>query len=162
MDIAELSTVDDQLGPGQRVRLAGAQAELGDRRDARDRLAAKAVGGDPVEVVAVAELARRVALEAKERVVLAHPAAIVRHRDKAAPARRNLHIDLRRTRIERVLEQLLQHRCGPLDHLARRDLVGDMLGQEADAVHGGETTGLTRLTGLGNISSRRFSCFQSC
>ena len=109
---------------------------LRDGGDAGDGLAAEAVGGDAVEVVAVAELAGGVALEAEERVVLAHAAAVVGDGDEAAPARADLHVDLRRAGIERVFEQLLEDRGGALDDLARRDLVGDVLGQEVDAVHG--------------------------
>ena len=40
-----------------------------------------------------------------------------------------------RARIQRVLQQLLDHRSGPLDYLARRDLVGYIFGENVDAAH---------------------------
>ena len=133
--LAQAPAVDHQLHARQRLGLARAQAEFRDRRDARDGFAAEAVGADVVQVARLAQLAGGVALQAEQRVVLAHAAAVVGDGDEAAAARADLDVHLRRAGVERVFQQLLQHRRGPLDHLARRDLVGDLLGQQADAVH---------------------------
>ena len=93
VDVASLPPSMIEFGAGQRVGLARAQTEARDGGDARDGLAAKAVGGDAVEIVAVAELAGGVAFEAEERVVLAHAAAVVGDGDEAAPARADLDVD---------------------------------------------------------------------
>ena len=37
--------------------------------------------------------------------------------------------------VERIFEQLLDDGGGPLDHLPGRDLVGDLVGKNADAAH---------------------------
>ena len=44
-----------------------------------------------------------------------------------------------RAGVERVLEQLLDHRGGPLHHFAGGDLVGDLIGKNADAAHARST-----------------------
>jgi hypothetical protein len=43
--------------------------------------------------------------------------------------------DRARAGVEAVLEQLLQHRCRPLDHLAGGDLADEQLGQDANGAH---------------------------
>ena len=40
-----------------------------------------------------------------------------------------------RAGVEAVLEQLLQHRCRPLDYLAGGDLADQQLGQDPDRAH---------------------------
>ena len=63
------------------------------------------------------------ALEGQQRVVAHHAAAVIGHLDKLLAARFHLHADPRRSRIQRVLQQLLQHRRRTLHHLARGDLL---------------------------------------
>src|SRR5205823_14586455 len=45
------------------------------------------------------------------------------------------HGDAARVRVEAVLEQLLEHRRGPLDHLAGGDLADQEIGQDANRWH---------------------------
>ena len=97
------------------------------RGDRRQRLAAKSERRDRKQVVRGAQLRRRVALERQQRVVMVHSAAVVNHADHALAARFDFDANRARARVQRVFEQLLHHRRGPLDHLARRDLVRDIL-----------------------------------
>ena len=90
------------------------------------------------EIVARANLARGVPLEAEQRVVAIHADAIIDDPNRAAAAAPDGHLDPRRVGIERILDQLLHHRSRPLDDLPRRDLAGDVFGEEVDAGHGGK------------------------
>ena len=83
----------------------------------------------------VAQLAGGVALEGEQRIVAQHAAAIVDDADQPPAAALDLDADIGRSRIERVFEQFLDHGGGPLHHLAGGDLVGDLVGENADAAH---------------------------
>jgi len=76
-----------------------------------------------------------VALEGEQCVVLDHARAVVGHLDELAPARFDLDADAVGARVEGVFEQFLDHRGRALHHLARGDLVGNVLGQDVDAGH---------------------------
>ena len=138
-DFQNLAAVDDDLrGLGRlAVTLAGGEGEAAHAGDARQRLAAKAHRGDSEEVLGVPHLAGGVAFEAEQRVVAAHAKSIVRHADKAAPAREDFHREMRGLGVEGVLDELLHDAGRALDHLAGGDLIGDLLRQQADAVHRG-------------------------
>ena len=75
------------------------------------------------------------AFEAEQRVVAAHAEAIVGDADQTASARLNLHGNFFRVGIEGIFHQFLDDACGPLDNFAGGDLIRDVLGQQADAVH---------------------------
>ena len=62
--------------------------------------------------------------------------AVVGDADAPDAAAFDIHVDLRRARIERVLEQLLQRRRRALDDLARGDLVDEVVGQRLNPCHG--------------------------
>ncbi|MNC95389.1 hypothetical protein D3C83_124970 [compost metagenome] len=59
--------------------------------------------------------------------------AVVAHLDEGLPPLLQLHPDVGRPRVDRVLDQLLHHRRRTLDHLARGDLVGNIAGEDLDA-----------------------------
>ena len=61
-----------------------------------------------------------------------HPAAVVGDRHEVDTAILELDRDPRRSRIDRVLDQLLQRRRGPFDDLAGGDLIDQLVGQAAD------------------------------
>jgi hypothetical protein len=86
-------------------------------------------------------LARGVARKRERQVVLGEARAVVVHLHALDAALIERHLDFRRAGIERVLEQLLQDGCGPLDHFARRDLADQQFGQDADPVHAGAHAG---------------------
>ena len=47
-----------------------------------------------------------------------------------------MNLDARGAGVERVLQQFLHHRGRALDHFARGDLVGNVLGKDVNAAHG--------------------------
>ena len=63
----------------------------------------------------------------------AHAGAVVAHLDQGLAALLQLHPHVPGAGIERVLHQLLHHRSGALDDLARGDLIGDGVRQDGDA-----------------------------
>ncbi len=63
----------------------------------------------------------------QQRIVAHHAAPVVDNPDQLAPAGLHLNPNARRTRIKRVLQQLLDHRRGPLHHLARGNLVRNLV-----------------------------------
>ena len=117
-----------------------------DRRDRRQRLAAKAERRDGEQVLHVAQLAGGVAFEGEQRVVAQHAAAIVDDADEAPSAGFDLDAQLGRAGVERVFEQLLDDRGRALHDFAGGDLVGDLVGENADAAH--------RREGFDHYSSR--------
>ena len=82
-----------------------------------------------------AEFGGGVALEGEQGVVADHAAAVVGDADELAAAGFDLDADAGRAGVERVLQQLLDDRGRPVDDLAGGDLVGDLVGENADAAH---------------------------
>ena len=107
--------------------------EAGDRRDRGKRLAAETERGDADQIGRAPDLAGGVAVQREDRVLPSHAGAVVAHRDERLAALLQLDPHVARAGVERVLHQLLDHRGGPLHHLARGDLVGDGVGQDRDA-----------------------------
>ena len=64
----------------------------------------------------------------RRRVLRRHAAAVVRHAQKAHAAASDLDGDVPRAGVDGVFDQLLHGRGRPLDDLAGRDEVGDVLG----------------------------------
>ena len=63
------------------------------------------------------------------------PSAVVGHANEAASAGLDFHGDARGLGIERVFDQFLHDAGGAFHHFAGGDLVGDVFGKQADAVH---------------------------
>jgi hypothetical protein len=63
------------------------------------------------------------ALEREEGILGGHAAAVVRDADQGATARGGLDRDQAAARVEGVIDQLLDHRGRPLDHLTGGDLI---------------------------------------
>jgi hypothetical protein len=104
-------------------------------RDRGERLAAKAHAGHALQVFQRLDLARGVARERERQLVPVEARAVVVHLHALRAALVERHLDLGGARVERILEQLLQHRGGPLDHLACGDLADQQLGQDANGGH---------------------------
>src|SRR6185437_4007955 len=86
-------------------------------------------------------------------VVPMHPGAVVGDADQLHPARLHVDSDAPRAGVDRVLHQLLDHAGRPLDHLPRGDLVGEIVGQDADQARGaptGRAGGIVRGGGHGS------------
>ena len=130
-----LAAGDFDARAGGLLRGARLEQQPRDRRDGRQRLAAKSQRGDREQVLDVAQLAGGVALEGQHRVVAQHAAAVVDDADQAAPAGFDFDAQIGSAGVERIFEQFLDHRRRPLHHFAGRDLVGDLVGKNADAAH---------------------------
>ena len=135
------------------ARRARGEREARHRGDRRQRLAAKAQRRDRLEVVRGRELRRRVPLDREAQVLAADAVAVVGHADAPDAAALEVDVDLRRARVERVLEQFLQRRRRALDDLARGDLVDEVVGQRSNSRH--EMSRLAQSAGIAARSYRR-------
>ena len=73
--------------------------------------------------------------ERQQRIVAHHAAAVIGNANELAAAALDRDHDPGRAGIERILQQLLDHRCRPVDDLAGGDLIGHLVGENADAAH---------------------------
>ncbi len=118
------------------VRQARRKREARHRCDRRQRFAAKAERADAFEILERRDLARRMRGDRERQVVRIDARAVVPHADQARAARFDVHLDPLRACVERVFDELLDDRRGPLDDLAGGDLVDELGRQRADAGHG--------------------------
>ena len=118
--------------PGmRRAWHAGGQAQPRRRPDAGQRLAAEAQRVDPHQMV-VRQLGRAVPLHRQRQAVRRHAVAVIGDLDPRGAALVERDRDPPGPGVDRVLDQLLDHRGRPLDHLARRDPVDQRLRQLPD------------------------------
>jgi hypothetical protein len=75
-------------------------------------------------------------LHGERQLVAGDAGAVVGHPDAPDAAPLEIHVDLGRARVERVLEELLQRRGRALDDLARGDLIDEVVGQRLNPWHG--------------------------
>ena len=75
------------------------------------------------------------ALKGQQGIVAHHAAAVVGDANELAPPALDRDHDAARAGVERILQQLLHHRCRPIDDLAGGDLVGHLVGEYVDAAH---------------------------
>ena len=117
------------LDPDQRPLLpVGCEEhELRNSGNRRNRLPAKAHREQRVDIVDLAQLRRRVPLQAQKRVIAAHAAAVICHPDQLPPAPFDLDRDISSARVDAILDQLFNDRRGILDHLAGRDLIDGLV-----------------------------------
>ena len=73
------------------------------------------------------------ALQREPRVLAVHARAVVADANQRLAAVLQVHAHRLRAGIERVLDQLLDHRCGALDDFASRDLIRNVPCQQLDA-----------------------------
>ena len=125
----------DDFRACNRVRFTSGQPKARDAGDAGQRFAAKPKRGDRRQVGRRPDLARRMPLQGKERVVAVHPAAVVHHPHQRNPAAPDTDFDFARPGVDAVFDQLLDHRRRSLDHFARRHLTGEDFRQQANAAH---------------------------
>ena len=105
------------------------ERDTGDGGDAGERLAPEAKRRDALQIVERADLAGGVAREGQRQVIAREAGAVVGHADEVQPTAHQVNANLPRARVDGVLDQLLDHRGGPLDDLAGGDLGGDILRQ---------------------------------
>jgi hypothetical protein len=82
---------------------------VGHRRDAGQRFAAESQGRDPFKILRAPDLARRVPLDGKPRVLRRHSLAVVFDPDQLLAAELDGDRDAPRPRVNRVLDQFLDH-----------------------------------------------------
>ena len=114
---------------------------VGHRGDGRQGLAAEAVAAQPLQVAEPAQLRGGVAPEGDRQLLGAHAGAVVAHQDALQAGAVDLHLDAAGAGVAGVLQQLLERRGRPLDHLAGGDRVGHGRRQLADAVRLGRARG---------------------
>ena len=132
----ELSAVHFDLGADERVLFARGETKARHAGDAGHSLAAKAESHDGGEVVLCADLARRVAFQAQHRVLAIHAAAVIDDFEHRHAAALRVDLDVRGAGIEAVFHQLAHDGRRPLHDLARGDLAGQRVGEDADFRHG--------------------------
>ncbi len=115
------------------------QPAAGNRGDAGQCLAAEPHADQMFQIGQSFDLAGGMAAQCEHQIVPMNSAAVVLNPNQAAPSPLDLDPDPGGTGIQAVLQQLLEHRSGPLHHLSRRDLVGQ-LGREGmhstGSIHG--------------------------
>ena len=72
------------------------------------------------------------ALEGNRQLLWGDAPAVVFHGDQAHTTGEQAHRDVGGTRVQRVVEQLAQHRCRAFNHLASGDLADQFIGEFAD------------------------------
>ena len=75
------------------------------------------------------------ALERQHGIVAHHTAAVVGYLDQLLAARLHVDPNAARTGIQRVFQQLLDHRSGAFHYLAGGNLVSYVFGENVDAAH---------------------------
>src|SRR4051812_19184418 len=71
----------------------------------------------------------------QQGVVTVHSVPIIGDADQFAAACLNLDPDAGSSGVQGILQQLFDHRCWTVDHLAGGDLVGHLVMKNADASH---------------------------
>ena len=112
------------------VGRAGGDLQAGGGADRGQCLAAKAQRCDVLEILERHDLAGRVPRQRNPDLVRLDADAVIAHPDQTASAAFEFHLDAARSGIQRVLDQLLDHRCRALDHLAGGDLTDECVGQD--------------------------------
>ena len=120
---------------GAFLRRPGQQLHPGDGGDRGQRFSAEAQGGNREQVVRRTELGGGVPFKRQQRIVAHHAAAVIGNANELAAAALDRDHDPGRAGIERILQQLLDHRCRAVDDLAGGDLIGHLVGENADAAH---------------------------
>ncbi len=136
--VENLAAGDFDAGSGvRRGGFSGScfQGHAGYRGDGGQRLAAKAEGGDGEQVVGGAQLGCGVAFEGQQGIVAVHALAVVGDADEAAAAGLDFDANAVGAGVQGILQQFLDHGGRAIDNLAGGDLVGNLVGENADAAH---------------------------
>ncbi len=133
---AHRARIDGDLGGALRIQGMGDEAKVGYRADRGQRLATKAEGADGGEIIQGGDLARRMPADRDRQLLLGNAAAIVAHAQQLDAAALDVDLDAVRTGVEAVLDELLDDRSRPLDHLAGGDLIDERAREDADGHEG--------------------------
>ena len=116
-------------------RLPREEGKARDGCDRRQGLTAKAERCDRLQIGNRGDLACRMAQDRRLGIRARHAVTIVGHTDEARASAHNLHLDGRRTCVDRILNELLDYGGGTLDDLARRDLIDSCIVQHMNPRH---------------------------
>ena len=75
------------------------------------------------------------AFKGQQSVVAVHAVTVVGDADQLAAAGFDFNADARGVCVKGILQQLFDHRSRPVDNLACGDLVGHLVGKNANAPH---------------------------
>ena len=109
---------------------------IGDHRQARNRpyrsqrFPSKTQGMNIEQVLGVIQLAGGMPANRQHQLVRGDAASIIRHSNQAPACLLHLNVNLTRAGINRVFQQLFNHRCWSIHHLAGSDLGCDCFGQD--------------------------------
>lgn len=131
---ADLAAFDSHQVPFTAL-LRRSELDPGDRGDRSQGFTSKPEGADPLQLFEAVDLAGRVAIECQQDVVTSHAPAVVDHPHKPLATGFEHDAHFVGTCIERVLDQLLDHRRRPLDDLTGGDLTDQMVGQDVNFGH---------------------------
>src|SRR5664280_448570 len=135
LDGQQLAAGDLDHRSGSVFGRMGLQTQAAYGSHGRQRLSTKSQGCNVQQVVGIADLGGGVTLESQHGIVAHHPAAVVGHLDQFLATCFDGDPDAARTGIQRVFQQLLDHRSGALHDFAGGDLVGYVFGENVDAAH---------------------------
>ena len=106
-----------------------------DRRDTRERLASKSECRDAFEVFRPPNLARSVTLDREPGIFWPHPLTVVFDVNSLLAADLDGNGDAPRAGVDRVLDQLLDHRGRTLDDLTGGNLIREIAWKDLDPLH---------------------------
>ncbi len=142
--LADLPTFDLQCRTVLIMGTARGQGETADRSDRRQRFATETQRGHRFQFVQVGDLAGGVPRNRQRQLLCGNAAAVVADADQAHTAFFQLDIDAAGAGIDRVLNQLLDHRCGSFDHFTGGNLVDQDFRQRPDRTRIGRVHGQAR------------------
>lgn len=123
------------------LAFAGGEEETGDRSDGREGFAPEAHGGEGGEILGPSDLGGGMTFEREEGVIAAHPESIVGDADEAASTGPDFDGDAGGLGVEGILDEFLDDGSGSFNDFAGGDLIGDVIWEETDAVHDGDSAG---------------------
>ena len=115
----DLPALGANLRTGLAACMAAGEGQMADRGDAVERFAAKAKGGDAVEVVGCVQFAGGVAVQSQGEFVGGDAVAVVNHAQQTLAALANLHANLPRAGVQAVFDQFFGDVGRALYYLAR-------------------------------------------
>ena len=116
-----------EFRPLLRILHAGLQGHMRHSSDGGERLASEAHGDDGEEVCRLADLARRMPLKGHPGIHSPHTGAVVDDLDQCLAGILDDDLDVGRTGIDGILDQLLDDRSRSLNHLTGSDLIGNII-----------------------------------
>ena len=130
----ESAAVDLRLRSQFVALLARAQLDLRHGGDRSQRLAAETERPQVVNILRRRDLARGMTVESHAGVDGRHAAAVVHDLNQLLASVAEIDLHGSGSGVDGILHHLLHHRRGTVDDLARRNLIGDDLGQQFDLV----------------------------